>query len=151
MHALSPAAPASSEERGGNGSAWTWVAAVEGALAAAAVVLDLALPALVILVLAGVSLALRHQGPASLGFVRSRRRHLVLGTAVFTVAWSWSWSWSWPWPWWSGSWSRVTGAESATLLSDWERATDRSPTRAFVRSAHSAAPSFDSRSASPVR
>jgi membrane protease YdiL (CAAX protease family) len=88
MRAASPAAPVSSGERDGRRSAWTWVAALEVTLAAAAVVLDLALPALVILVLAGVSLALRHQGPASLGFVRSRRRHLVLGTAVFTVAWS---------------------------------------------------------------
>jgi membrane protease YdiL (CAAX protease family) len=69
-------------------STWTWVAGVEVVLAAAAVVLDLALPALVIVLLAGGSLALRHQGPAALGMVRSSRPHLVLGTAVFAAVWS---------------------------------------------------------------
>ena len=69
-------------------STWTWVAGVEVVLAAAAVVLDLALPALVIVLLAGGSLALRHQGPADLGMVRSSRPHLVLGTAVFAAVWS---------------------------------------------------------------
>jgi membrane protease YdiL (CAAX protease family) len=69
-------------------STWTWVVGVEVVLAAAAVVLDLGLPALVILVLAGVSLALRHQAPASLGFVRSVRPRLVAGTAIFALLWS---------------------------------------------------------------
>ena len=38
--------------------------------------------------LAGVSLAIRRQGPASLGIRRAGRPHLLVGTAGFAVVWS---------------------------------------------------------------
>jgi len=67
---------------------WSRVAAVEVALGSAAVVLDLAIPSLVLLALAGISLAVRRQGLGSLGLVRPTRAHLVEGTAAFAVLWS---------------------------------------------------------------
>ena len=65
----------------------TWPA-VEVLLAGAAVLLDLGLPSLVLVALAGVSLLLRRQGASSLGWRRARRPHLVAGTAAFAVLWS---------------------------------------------------------------
>ncbi len=53
-------------------SAWWVLARVEVALAVVAVVLDLFVPTLVLLVLAAGSLALRREGPASLGLSRPR-------------------------------------------------------------------------------
>jgi membrane protease YdiL (CAAX protease family) len=64
------------------------VAGVEVALAVALVLLDVAIPALVLLLLAGVSLAVRRRGPASLGFSRPARGGMVVGTAAFAVVWS---------------------------------------------------------------
>jgi hypothetical protein len=64
------------------------MAGVEALLAAAAVLLDLALPSLVIVALAGVSLAVRRQPPSALGFHRPRRPHLLAGTAAFALLWS---------------------------------------------------------------
>lgn len=65
---------------------WRAVAALEVALAAVAVALDLFLPALVVLALAAVSLAVRHKGPASLGLHRpahlGRLARHALGLAV---------------------------------------------------------------------
>jgi uncharacterized protein len=48
--------------------AWSFVAGAELVLAGLAVVLDLLIPALVVLLLAGISLAVRRTGPTSLGF-----------------------------------------------------------------------------------
>ena len=50
------------------GTFWTALAAVEVVLAAVAVVLDLLIPTIVVLALAGLSLALRREGPATPGF-----------------------------------------------------------------------------------
>jgi uncharacterized protein len=71
---------------------WTWVAAAEVVLAAAAVLLDLGLPTVVLLVMAVVSLAIRRTGFASLG-LRLRRVHcgwqlagkMLLLAAVWTM------------------------------------------------------------------
>ena len=63
-------------------------AAVEVVLASAAIVLDVGLPSLFLLVLAGLSLLLRRRGPASLGLHRVRPGRLVLATATFAVGWS---------------------------------------------------------------
>jgi membrane protease YdiL (CAAX protease family) len=60
----------------------------EIALAGAVVLLDLAVPSVLLVLLAGASLVLRRQGPSSLGLRRSRRDHVVVGTAAFAVAWS---------------------------------------------------------------
>jgi membrane protease YdiL (CAAX protease family) len=69
-------------------SRWTWLAAFEVLLAATFVLLDLAIPSVLLVLLAAVSLAVRRQGPSSLGFRRPRRHHIVVGTAAFAVAWS---------------------------------------------------------------
>jgi membrane protease YdiL (CAAX protease family) len=66
-----------------------WLLGVaELALAVTVVLLDVAVPSLVLLLLAAVSLAVRREVPSSLGLRRSCRPHLVLGTAVFAVVWS---------------------------------------------------------------
>jgi uncharacterized protein len=52
----------------GRDRAWSFVAGAELVLAGLAVVLDLLIPALVVLLLAGISLAVRRTGPTSLGF-----------------------------------------------------------------------------------
>ena len=67
-----------------------WVAALEVALVAVVVLLDLAIPSLVVLVLAGLSLAVRRAGPTSLGFRRlaggGRTVAAIVGlTLVWTV------------------------------------------------------------------
>jgi membrane protease YdiL (CAAX protease family) len=64
------------------------LAVAEVLLATAAVLLDVLIPSLVMLLLAGTSLVVRHQGPSSLGFCRPRRGHMVLVTAVVAVGWS---------------------------------------------------------------
>jgi membrane protease YdiL (CAAX protease family) len=64
------------------------LAAAEVTLAVAVVLLDLGLPSLVLVVLAGASLAVRRQGPSSLGLRRARRPHVVVITATFAVLWS---------------------------------------------------------------
>ena len=63
-------------------------AAVEVVLASAAIVLDMAIPSLVLLLLAAASLILRRRGPASLGLRRARRGRMVLETAVIAGVWS---------------------------------------------------------------
>ena len=68
---------------------WRVVTGVEVLLAVAAVALDLLLPALVILGLAVVSLAVRRQGPGSLGLHRvSRPGRLVLQALGLALVWS---------------------------------------------------------------
>jgi membrane protease YdiL (CAAX protease family) len=74
--------------RSGRPGWWTWLAAAELVVAVAAIVLDLAIPSLVLLLLAGISLAVRREGPSSLGLRRPRRRYLVVGTAAFALVWS---------------------------------------------------------------
>jgi CAAX protease family protein len=74
--------------RSGRPGWWTWLAAAELGVAVAAIVLDLLIPSLVLLLLAGISLAVRREGPSSLGLRRPSRHHLVAGTAAFAVAWS---------------------------------------------------------------
>ncbi len=65
------------------------MAGVEVALAALVVVLDLAVPTLVVLAVAGVSLAVRRRGPSSLGFHRLRAPLRVSGAVlVLTVGWT---------------------------------------------------------------
>jgi membrane protease YdiL (CAAX protease family) len=66
---------------------WRRLAGLEVALAVAAVLLDLLLPALVILVLAGLSMLLRREKPVALG-VRRPGRRLVLPMLAFAAAWS---------------------------------------------------------------
>ena len=68
---------------------WTVLAAVEVGLAVLVVVGDVLLPTLVLLVLAGVSLAVRREGPATLGFRRPPDWARVVATvAAVTVAWT---------------------------------------------------------------
>lgn len=67
---------------------WRWVAALEVALAAAAVLLDLLIPSLVLVALAAVSLVVRRQGLSSLGLNRWVTRLLVGKMFVFAAAWS---------------------------------------------------------------
>lgn len=66
-----------------------WVAATEVVLAALLVVLDVFLPAVLLVIVAGVSLALRREGPGSLGFRRpSHPWRLVAQMAGFALAWT---------------------------------------------------------------
>jgi membrane protease YdiL (CAAX protease family) len=68
---------------------WRAVAAVEVALAAAAIIFDLFLPTLVILAIAGLSLAYHRQGPSSLGFLRVPRPWRMAGEVlVWVMAWT---------------------------------------------------------------
>ena len=70
-------------------SRWARVAAVEFAVAAAVVLLDLAIPTLVILALAGASLALRRASPASLGFRRlDRPARTLVAVLGLTAGWT---------------------------------------------------------------
>jgi len=66
--------------------AWNVLAAVEIALAAGAVVLDLLIPSLVILLLAGLSLAVRRRGPATLGFHRPADAWRLAGQVLLLAA-----------------------------------------------------------------
>ncbi len=81
-------APLAAPPRAAGGPWLLLLTAIEVTLAVAAVLLDLVLPSLVLLLLAGLSLAVRRQGPASLGLRRPRRGHLVGGTALFALVWS---------------------------------------------------------------
>lgn len=68
---------------------WTIVAAVEVAVAAAAVVADAFIPTLVILALATASLLVRRRGPASLGFHRVPRPvRMAVEVLGLVVAWT---------------------------------------------------------------
>jgi hypothetical protein len=68
--------------------AWATVTAVEVAAGSAAVALDLVIPTLVLLAMAGVSLLIRRQGFGSLGFHRVEPRRLAVKMLVFAAAWS---------------------------------------------------------------
>ena len=68
--------------------AWLVVAGFEAAAAALAVLLDLAIPSLVLLAMAAVSLLVRRQGVATLGFARIGGWSLVGKMALFAVIWS---------------------------------------------------------------
>ncbi len=68
---------------------WTALTAIEVALATAAVLLDVIVPSLVLLAMAGVSLLIRRRGFGSLGFHRIRDGGgLVLKMLAFAAAWS---------------------------------------------------------------
>jgi uncharacterized protein len=70
-------------------SAWAVMAWVEVALAGVAVLLDLLVPTFVLLGLAAVSLALRREGPASLGLSPPRHAWRMVGEVLgISVAWT---------------------------------------------------------------
>jgi len=65
------------------------LAAVEVALAVAAIVLDLVVPSLVLLVLAALSLAVRREGPATLGLRRpAHTRSMCLQAGALGLGWT---------------------------------------------------------------
>jgi membrane protease YdiL (CAAX protease family) len=68
--------------------AWTIVTAVEVVAACAAILLDLVVPSLVLLAMAGVSLIVRRKHWSSLGFHRPEDRRLVPKMFAFAVVWS---------------------------------------------------------------
>lgn len=68
--------------------AWLVVAGIESVAAAIAVVRDLAIPSLVLLLMAAVSLAIRRQGLGSLGLTRFAGWSLVAKTFVLALLWS---------------------------------------------------------------
>jgi membrane protease YdiL (CAAX protease family) len=71
------------------GGRWTALTVVELALAVGAVLIDLFLPALVLVVLAGVSLLARREPLSTLGFHRLRPwGRCLLEVAALTVAWT---------------------------------------------------------------
>ena len=68
---------------------WRWLAGAEVGAVVAAVATDWAIPAVVVVVLAALSLLLRRRGPGSLGFHRvSRPWRLAAQMAVFAVGWT---------------------------------------------------------------
>lgn len=72
-----------------HGPAWTALTAVDVALAVTAVLFDLLLPAVVLTVLAGLSLAVRREPPSTLGFHRlSHPGRQVLQVAALALAWT---------------------------------------------------------------
>jgi len=69
--------------------AWTWVAAGEVVVAAAAVVADWFIPAVVLVAMAAVSLMIRRRGPGSLGFHRTAHAwRLTVQMLLFAAVWS---------------------------------------------------------------
>lgn len=71
------------------GGAWTALTVVEVVLAVAAVLLDLFLPSLVLVLLAGLSLLVRREGPSTLGFHRLRHPgRELLQVAALTLGWT---------------------------------------------------------------
>jgi CAAX protease family protein len=73
---------------GGPVRAVSWVAGIEVLLAAAAVLLDLLIPSLVLLAMAGLSLLARREGPSSLGLWRPHTPRLGARMLLFAAAWS---------------------------------------------------------------
>jgi membrane protease YdiL (CAAX protease family) len=70
-------------------AAWRVVAATEVAVAVALVLLDVLLPAVLLVAVAGVSLAIRRQRPSTLGFHRPPHAwRLVAQMALFAVVWT---------------------------------------------------------------
>lgn len=84
------AQPVPGQERAPRSDAgWRWLAGVEVGAVVVAVLTDWAIPAVVIVVLAALSLLLRRRGPGSLGFHRtSRPWRLVAQMAAFAVGWT---------------------------------------------------------------
>jgi uncharacterized protein len=71
------------------GAFWTALATVEVLLAAIAVLFDLLVPTIIILALAGISLALRREGPGTLGLRRNPHpRRMAAGVVGLVVVWS---------------------------------------------------------------
>lgn len=71
------------------GRVWTALTVIEVCLATAAVVWDLWLPTLVLLALAGISLAVRRERPATLGFHRlAAPWRVLLVLAGVTILWT---------------------------------------------------------------
>jgi uncharacterized protein len=92
-----PGAPAASTVSAGppdqgrrrRGPAWTALTVVEVALAVTAVLFDLLLPAVVLTVLAGLSLAVRRERPSTLGFHRlSRPGRQLAQVAALALGWT---------------------------------------------------------------
>ncbi|HEY5980129.1 MAG TPA: type II CAAX endopeptidase family protein [Microlunatus sp.] len=79
----------SSPVRAQHGTRWRVVAGVEVALATVAVILDLAIPTVVILGLMVVSLVIRRDGLSTMGFHRVARPWVLAGT-MFACAAAWS-------------------------------------------------------------
>jgi membrane protease YdiL (CAAX protease family) len=73
---------------GRSSRAWTALTVVEVLAATAAVLLDLVVPTLVLLAMAGASLLIRREGFGSLGFHRAAPRRLVPKMLAFAAAWS---------------------------------------------------------------
>ena len=71
-----------------NSSRWRLVAGVEVALAAVAVILDLAIPTFVILGLMVLSLLIRREGLSTMGFHRVARPWAFTGTMLAFAGWS---------------------------------------------------------------
>jgi CAAX protease family protein len=70
-------------------AAWRAVAAAEVAVAVALVLLDVLLPAVLLVAVAGVSLVLRRQPPSTLGFHRPPHPWRLVGQmALFALAWT---------------------------------------------------------------
>ena len=67
---------------------WTIITAVEVVAACAVIILDLVVPSLVLLAMAGVSLVVRRSHWSSLGFHRPDDRRLVPKMFAFAVVWS---------------------------------------------------------------
>jgi membrane protease YdiL (CAAX protease family) len=73
----------------GHNTRWRIVAGMEVALAAAAVILDVAIPTVVILGLMVVSLVIRRDGLSTMGFHRVARPWVLVGTMLaFAAGWS---------------------------------------------------------------
>lgn len=71
------------------GGPWPWLALAEVALGAAIVIGDILIPTLVILLIAAVSLGVRREGPATLGFQRTGRPWRVAAEVLLlTVGWT---------------------------------------------------------------
>lgn len=67
---------------------WSRLAAVEAVIGTAAVLADVGIPTLVMLLVAGVSLALRREGLGSLGLHRAPTLPLAAKMLAFAVVWS---------------------------------------------------------------
>ncbi len=79
----------SGHSRRRRGPAWTALTVIEVALAVTAVVLDVFLPAVVLAVMAGVSLAVRRESPSTLGFHRlPHPGRQVAQVAALALAWT---------------------------------------------------------------
>ena len=66
-----------------------WTAGLEVVIAAVVIILDVGIPTLVVLVLAGASLVFRRQGPGSIGFRRLPSPARTTGTVLLlTLAWT---------------------------------------------------------------